>query len=101
MSTLLTRINFEFIEMISKSHTCIWSDNVASEDFVGGLVGQDFDKAVSVVDGLGARVGHEWEGANLVLGALGLQILLGLANPCDLGVGVDDGGNAVVVDVNI
>ena len=74
---------------------------MAAEDFVGRLVGQDFDEAVGVVDGLGARVGHEGEGADLVLGALGLQVLLGLANPGDLGVGVDNGGDAVVVDVNI
>ena len=74
---------------------------MTSENFVSGLVRENFDKAISVVDSLGSGVGHEWEGANLVLGALGLQVLLSLADPGDFGVGVDDGGDAVVVNVNV
>ena len=49
--------------------------------------------------GLGARVGGEGELADLVLDALGLELLLGLADPGDLGVGVDDRGDDVVVHV--
>lgn len=68
---------------------------MTSEDLVGALLGQDLYESVGIIVGLGARVGDHGEGSDVVLDALGLEVLLGLSDPCDLGVSVDD---AVVVD---
>src|SRR5258708_34974197 len=51
------------------------------------------DKALGVEVGLCPRVGREGIFANLVLHARGLELLLGLANPRDLRVGVHDRGD--------
>ena len=45
------------------------------------LVRQDLDQAVRVIVGLGSAVGHEGELAHVVLDALGLEVLLVLADP--------------------
>jgi len=77
------------------------SDNMGSQDLIGGLVGQNLDETVGVVVGLGTRVGQEGELAHLVGNTLLLQLLLALANPRDLGMRVDYTGHAVVVDVHV
>lgn len=64
--------------------------NVTSKNFIGALLGNDLDESIGVVVGLGTRVGDHGERSNVVLDTLGLAVLLGLSNPCDLGVGVDD-----------
>ena len=76
------------------------SDNVRAKHPVSLLVGQHLHEAVGVVVGLGPAVGHEGELAHVVLDALALEVLLVLAHPRNLGVRVDDGGHAVVVDVH-
>ena len=47
-----------------------------------------------------ARVGHKGEGPLLVLNTRRLELLLGLAYRGDLRVGVDDAGDALVVDMS-
>ena len=55
-----------------------------AEHPVGLLVREHLDEAVGVVVGLGAAVGGERELAGHVLDALGLEVLLVLADPRDL-----------------
>lgn len=62
-------------------------------------VSQKLDKAVVVVVGAGSAVGLEWELADLVLDLLLLELLFSVADPRDLRVRVDNGGNGHVVDV--
>eukprot|EP00760_Papus_ankaliazontas_P007791 PhM_4_TR13531/c0_g1_i1/m.76495 len=73
--------------------------NVDAEDAVSLLVGEHLHEPVGLVVGLGAAVRDEGELAHLVLRAGGLELLLGLANPRDLGVRVNDAGDGVVVHV--
>ena len=72
-----------------------------TEDLVGLLLSDKLDETISVEVGLGARVGREAEFADVVLHAGLLQVLLGLADPGDFGMGVDDGGDGPVVDVTM
>jgi hypothetical protein len=81
--------------------TSVRADDVHTEDTVGLGVSQELDQAVGVGVGLGARVGAEGEGADLVLDAGLLELGLVLANPSDLGVGVHDAGDCAVVDVAV
>ena len=77
------------------------SDNVNTEDLVGGAVRENLDETFRVVDSLCSGVGHEGEASDLVGDAFSLEVFFGLANPGDFGVGVDDRGDAVIVDVDI
>ena len=77
------------------------SDNVNTEDLVGGAVRENLDETFRVVDSLCSGVGHEGEASDLVGDAFGLEVFFGLANPGDFGVGVDNRGDAVVVNVDI
>jgi len=74
---------------------------MGSKNLVGLGVSEDLDKPISI--GVGARpaVSGKGEVADSVLDSSLLQLLLGLANPGDLGVCVDDGGNSVVVNVTV
>lgn len=72
-----------------------------TQNLVSLLLRQELDKAVSVEVGLCTRVGGKVEFADVVLGAGRLQVLLSLADPSHLGVGVDDGGDGSVVDVAV
>ena len=76
-------------------------DDVDTENLIGGGIDDDLDETSGALDGLGAGVGHEVELADLVLDAGGLDLVLCLADPGDLGGGVDDAGNDVVVDVAV
>jgi hypothetical protein len=79
----------------------VGADDVHTEDTVGLGVSEELDQAVGVGVGLGARVGAEGEGADLVLDAGLLELGLVLADPGDLGVGVHDAGDGAVVDVAV
>lgn len=81
--------------------TGVGADNVDTEDTVSLGISEELDHAVRVEVGLCARVGAEGERADLVLDALLLELLLVLANPCNLGVSVHDRGDGVVVDVAV
>lgn len=77
------------------------TNDVNTEDLVSLLLRDKLHLALGVEVRLRPRVGHEGELADLVLNAIRLELLLGLADPSDLGVGVDDGGNGAVVDVTV
>ena len=81
--------------------TGVGADNVHTEDTVSLGIGEELDKSVGVGVGLGARVGAEGEGADLVLDASLLELGLVLADPGDFGVGVHDAGDGAVVDVAV
>lgn len=81
--------------------TGVGTDDVDTKDTVSLGISDDLDETVSVVVGAGTRVGDEGVAANLVLDTSLLELLLVLTNPGDLGVGVDDGGNGIVVDVTV
>ena len=72
-----------------------------AQDFFGLGIGQALDHTRSIAQRAGATVGQEREGTGLVLHAIGLQLLLGLADPGDFRRGVDDPGNGVEVDVTM
>jgi len=73
---------------------------VGSENAIGGGIREELAKTLSVVVGAGTTVGLEGELSNAIVDSLALEFLLRLSNPSDLGVGVDDRGNGVVVDVS-
>merc|ERR1719180_265905 len=85
-----------FVNHLSSS----WSNNVRPQKSVSGLLPKDLDQTVSVIVALGSAVGGKGELSNIVGNSVGLQLLLILANPGHLGVGVDHARHAVVVDVN-
>src|SRR5947209_7628178 len=66
---------------------------------IGLLVTEELHQAVRLEIRLCSRVGCEWEGANIVLDALALELGLVLADPCYLRIGIHDGWNGAVVDV--
>mmetsp|Transcript_25000 Transcript_25000/g.54508 ORF Transcript_25000/g.54508 Transcript_25000/m.54508 type:complete len:257 (-) Transcript_25000:1017-1787(-) len=75
------------------------ADDVSAEDPVGFLIGQDLNKSLRTAVGPGAGVGGEGEGTNAVRDACLLELFLGLADGGNLGIGVDNAGDGVVVDV--
>ena len=64
-------------------------------------LGQELDLTLGIEVGLGTRVCREGELANLVLDTRSLELLLGLADPSNLRVGVHNRGNSLVVDVAV
>mmetsp|Transcript_23152 Transcript_23152/g.65808 ORF Transcript_23152/g.65808 Transcript_23152/m.65808 type:complete len:312 (-) Transcript_23152:158-1093(-) len=76
-------------------------DDVHTEELVRLLAREHLHEAGLLAVGLGARIGPEHKLALLVLDALGLQLLLRLADPSDLGVSVDHAGHRVVVEVRL
>lgn len=81
--------------------TSVGADNVDTQYPVGLGVGDELHDTVRVEVGLGSAVGAEWESADLVVDTSLLKLCLILTNPCDLWVGVHDGGDGVVVDVAV
>lgn len=72
-----------------------------TQNSVSLLLGDELDLTLRVQVRLRARVGREGELANVVLHTAGLELLLGLANPSDLRVGVHNRGNRMVVDMTV
>ncbi|MNE01767.1 hypothetical protein D3C80_942170 [compost metagenome] len=68
-----------------------------AQDAVGLGIGDHLDEAGGVVGSHGAAAGGEGEGADVDLDAFGLQGLLGLADPRDFRVGIDDRRDQVIV----
>lgn len=86
---------------LSNHLTSVGADDVDTEKTVSLRVSNHLDQTLSVEVGLGTRVGAEGESSDAV-GDLGsLELLLALADPGDLGVGVHDGGDGGVVDVTV
>lgn len=79
----------------------VGADNVYTQQSIRLRVRQHLDHALRVQVRLGARVGAEGEGADTVGDVVLLEVLLGLSDPSDLGVGVHDRGNGSVVDVAV
>lgn len=57
---------------------------MGSKNLIGVLLDEELDQSVGVVVRLCSRVGDHGEGSDLVGDALGLELLLGLSDPCDL-----------------
>mmetsp|Transcript_69082 Transcript_69082/g.202256 ORF Transcript_69082/g.202256 Transcript_69082/m.202256 type:complete len:347 (+) Transcript_69082:295-1335(+) len=72
-----------------------------AQQLVSLLVSQDLHEANVLLIGLRTGVCTKDKLPLLVLNALLLEILLCLANPCHLWVGVNDGRHAVVVEVRL
>lgn len=72
-----------------------------SKDPIRLFLRDELHEAVRVEIGLGSGVCKEREFADVVLDAIGLQFLLGLTNPSNLWMGVDDGRDGCVVDVSM
>lgn len=81
--------------------TGVGTDDVDTEDAISLGIGEELDHTVRIGVGLCAGVGGEGEGADLVLDAGLLELSLVLTDPGDLGVGVHDRGDGVVVDVSV
>src|SRR5690606_21438839 len=77
----------------------VGTDQVHAEHAVGFGVRQYLHEAGGFDHRHGAAVGGEGEAARLVGHAFFLELLLGLADPGQLGLGVDHPGNGVEVDV--
>ena len=85
----------------ASQHASHLVDHEAAEHAIRLLVTEDLDHALCIVVGLCARVCRHWERAHRVLDALLLELLLCLAHPRNLRVGVDDRRHAVVVNVRV
>jgi hypothetical protein len=70
--------------------TSVRADDVNAENAVSLRVSEHLDHTVSILVGLSSGVGDEGEASNPVRNVLVLQVLLALADPGDLGVGVHD-----------
>ena len=81
--------------------TSIGANDMHPKHAVRLRLGDELDGALSVEVRLRARIGRKGELADLVLDARGLELLLRLADPGDLGVRVHDGRDRVVVDVPV
>lgn len=81
--------------------TRIGPDDMHAEDAIRVRLDEELDDTLGVEIRFGAAVGDEGELAGFVLGAGGFEVSLGLTDPGDLGVGVDDGGDGAVVDVAV
>ena len=81
--------------------TRVGANDVHTQNAVGLGLSDELHDTLGVEVRLRARVSRERELADLVLDARGLELLLGLADPRDLGVRVHDGRDRVVVDVPV
>jgi hypothetical protein len=72
-----------------------------SQNLIRLLLRQDLHETIAIQVCLCTRVGSEAEFADVVFDALSFQVLFCSADPGDFGVGVDDGGDGVVVDVAV
>lgn len=72
-----------------------------AQNLIRLLLSYEFDKAIRIQVCLGTRVGREIEFADIVFDALSFEVLFGTANPCNFGMGVDNRGYSVVVDVSM
>ena len=100
-NVLARRTIFQCKSALGNHLASIGSDDVDAEQAVRLGVGQHLNHTLSVEVGLGPRVGAEGEGTDPVGDLLVLEVLLTLANPRNLGVGVHNGRDAAVVDVAV
>lgn len=77
------------------------TNDMNTQNLICLLLRQDLDKAIRVEVGLCPRVGRKHKLANVVFDTISFELLFGLADPGDLGVGVDDGRYGSVVDVTV
>ena len=75
----------------------IGADDVHAEDAVGFGVGQHLDEAAGIAHAERTAIGGKGNLAGLVGYAVGLELLFGLADPGDLGAGVDDPRDGVEI----
>lgn len=92
---------FESQSTLSDHLTSVGADDVNAENAVSLGISEHLDHTLSVLVGLGSGVGNEGEGSDSVRDVLVLQVLLALADPGDLRVGVHNGGNGTIVDMTI
>ena len=92
---------FHVRDDLADEFTGILTENLRAEDFVGLGVGDDFNIAVAGVVGEGAGVGGEVEFADVDGESLGLGGVFAETDGGDLGLGVDDGGHEVPIDVAV
>lgn len=76
-------------------------DNVDTEEAIGFGVGEDFDFAVDLAESAGASDAAEVEDALVVVGVFVFELLFGLPDGGDFGLGVYDAWDSVVVDVSV
>src|SRR5690606_13342366 len=67
-----------------------WANDMHTENAVSLGIGNDLDETSGFVGGHRTSAGRERSDADVDVNAFGLQLLLGLADPCDFRVGVDD-----------
>src|SRR5690606_33587195 len=77
------------------------ADDVNAQHAVGLGIGDDLDETGGVVGGHGTAAGGERSDADIDLDSLGLQGLLGLADPGDFRMGVDHRRDQVVVHLGL
>jgi hypothetical protein len=77
------------------------TNDMHPKDSVRLLLGNEFDNAFGIQIRFGTGIGDEWELSNVVLDSRSFDILLSLADPSDLRMGVDNGGNSLVVDMAV
>lgn len=86
---------------LSNHLTGVGTNDVDTQQAVGLGISNHLDQTLGIQVGLGSGVGAEGEGSDSVRDLLILEVLLGLANPSNLRVGVHDGGDGSVVDVAV
>lgn len=61
----------------------------------------EFNETIGIGICLCSRVGGEWEFTDFVCDTGSFELFFILTDPCDFGVGVDDRGDGIVVDVSV
>src|SRR3990167_2748484 len=77
------------------------ADHVNAQYAVGSGVGNNLDHAAGIIGSHGPATGGEREGTDVDGNALALQLLLGLADPGDFRMGIDDRWDQVVVHLGL
>src|SRR5690606_38839730 len=78
-----------------------WANDMHAENAVSLGIGNDLDETSGFVGGHRPSAGRERSDADVDVNPFGLQLLLGLADPCDFRVGVDDARDQVVVHLGL
>ena len=79
----------------------VGSDDVDPFEAIGFGVGEDFNGAFDLAEGAGATVGAKGKNAFAILEARVFELFFGLTDRSDFGVGIDDAGDGIVIDMAV
>ena len=76
------------------------ANDMSAQNAIGFGINDQFDKSLRGQGGLGAAIAHELEFAGFVFAALGLELVLSLTDIGNLGGGIDDAWDDIVIHMS-